>query len=436
MKINSRKSKTKFVNAEEAVKCIKSGQNIFVHANCSYPKTIIDSLCKRYKELTAVKIIHLMTFLDAPYISQEMEGHFKLVSLFTGSNVRKSVHEGKADFIPVFLSEIPRMIEGRILPVDICILQLSPPDEHGFCSFGLSNDCAKTAAENSQTIIAQINPQMPRVLGDNFIHIDKIDFAVELNEPIPEFIHSKKIGNDLSTYQKLGSNIAGLIEDGSTLQMGIGLIPDFVLQFLKDKNDLGVHTEMFSDHIMDLIETGVINGEKKTLLPGKIVSTFVLGTKKLFDYMNDNPIFEFRPTLFVNDPFTISRNEKMISINSALEVDLTGQVCADSIGSKNYSGFGGQLDFIRGASRSKGGKAIIAFTSTTKNGTVSRITPFLKQAAGVTTTRADVQYVVTEYGAANLYGLSIRERARQLIDIAHPEFREELESYAREVKFL
>jgi acetyl-CoA hydrolase len=276
---------------------------------------------------------------------------------------------------------------------------------------------------------------MPRVLGDNFIHIDKIDYVVEIDEAVPEFRHIKEAGEERDVYEAIGKNIAGIIEDGATLQMGIGLIPDVVLEFLTDKKDLGIHTEMFSDHLIDLIETGVINGERKTLLPGKVVSSFVLGTKKCFDYMHDNPVFEFRPSMFVNDPFTISRNDNMVSINSALEVDLTGQVCADSIGTRNYSGFGGQLDFIRGASRSENGKPIIAFTSTAKKGELSRIAPYLKQGAGVTTTRGDVHYVITEYGIADLYGKTIRERAKSLIEIAHPKFREELERYAFEVKY-
>lgn len=431
-----KKIKTKFVSAEEAVKAIKSNQSIFLHGNCSYPKTLVDSMCRRYKELQNVKIVHLMSFHNAPYVGPDMEGHFHLISLFTGPNVRKAVNEGKADFIPVFLSEIPYLIESKMVPIDVAVLHLSPPDEHGYCSFSISNDCSKIAAENSKVIIAQINKRMPRVLGDNFIHIDKIDYAVELDEPVPEFVQSKEAGEDTHIYEKIGMNIAGLIEDGSTMQMGIGLIPDTVLRFLYDKKDLGIHTEMFSDNLIGLIEAGVITGERKTLLPGKVVSSFILGSQKVFDYMHNNPLFEFRTSKFVNDPFVIARNDKMVSINSAIEVDLTGQVCADSIGPKNYSGFGGQLDFIRGASRSEGGKPIIAFTSTAKCGTVSRITPFLKQGAGVTTSRGDVHYVITEYGIANLYGKSVRERVRSLIDIAHPDFREELERYAYDVKFL
>lgn len=435
--MNRVKNKTRFVSADEAVKVIKSGQTLYVHANCSYPKVIMDALCCRHKELKDVTILQLISFLDAPYASPEMEGIFRVSSLFTGANVRKAVNEGRADFTPVFLSEIPMLIERKKLHIDVCLLHLSPPDEHGFCSFSISNDCAKTASEHADIIIAQINPNLPRVYGDNFIHIDKIDYAIEINDPVPEFYNMKEISDkDRLVYEKIGMNIAGLIEDGSTLQMGIGIIPDIVLQFLTDKNDLGIHTEMFSDNLIDLIESGVINGEKKTLLPGKVVSSFTLGTKKVFDYMDDNPVFEFRPTKFVNDPFTISRNDNMVSINSALEVDLTGQVCADSMGPKNFSGFGGQLDFIRGATRSKNGKPIIAFTSTAKGGTLSRISPYLKQGAGVTTTRGDVHYIITEYGIADLYGKSIRERVNSLISIAHPDFREELERYAYEVNFL
>ncbi len=399
-----KKGKTKYLSAAESVKMINSGNNVYIHANCSYPKTIMESLCDRYKELNNVTMIQLMTFGEAPYVKPEMQNHFHLCSLFTGHNVRKSVNEGRSDFIPVFLSEIPVLIESKRLPIDVSILHLSPPDEHGYCSFSVSNDCSKTASENSKIVIAQINPRMPRVLGDNFIHIDKIDYAVEIDEPVPEFHHSKVVSEDeRSVYEKIGSNIADLINDGDTLQMGIGLIPDFVLQFLTTKKNLGVHTEMFSDHLIDLIESGIINGEKKTLLPGKVVSSFVLGSKKCFDYLDDNPVFEFRPTKFVNDPFVISRNDNMISINSALEVDITGQVCADSIGPKNYSGFGGQLDFIRGSAKSRNGRPIVAFTSTAKKGTVSRIVPFLKQGAGVTTTRADVHYIITEYGIADVY---------------------------------
>lgn len=429
-------SGTKFCSADEAVKAVKSGDSIYVHANCSTPQLLIESLCRRAGELKDVKIVHLMSFLDAPYIKEGMHEHFRLISLFTGANVRSAIHEGKGDFIPVFISEIPGLIESKRLPVDVCMLTLSPPDEHGFCSLGVSNECSKTAAENSKIIIAQINKRMPRVLGDNFIHIEKIDFAVETDEPVPEFQHKITSHQTESVYEKIGRIISEMIEDGSTLQLGIGILPDKVLKHLHEKRDLGIHSEMFSDGLIDLVESGVINGERKTLLPGKIVSSFALGSKRLFDYVHNNPIFEFRPSKFVNDPFYISRNDNMISINSAIEVDITGQVCADSIGARNYSGLGGQLDFVRGATRSRGGKPIIAFPSTSKNGAVSRISPYLARGAGVTTTRGDVHYVVTEYGVADLYGKSLRERAVSLISIAHPDFRESLEKYARDVKYI
>jgi 4-hydroxybutyrate CoA-transferase len=431
-------SKSKIVSAEEAVSFINSGDRLYVHANCSYPALLMNKLCERKAELHGVKIFHLMTFDDAPYLAEGMEEHFHLTSLFTGHNVRKHVYEGRADFVPVFLSEIPLLIERKNLPIDVTILHLSPPDGHGYCSFGLSNECSKTAAENSRMIIAQINPNMPRALGDNFIHIDRIDYAVEVNEPVSEFISKDKnvSGEELDVYRKIGMNITDMINDGDTLQMGIGLIPDIVLQSLKDKKDLGIHTEMFSDNLIDLIDEGIVNGEKKTFLPGKIVTSFVLGSKKSFEYINNNPVFEFRPTKFVNDPFNISRNDNMVSINSAIEIDLTGQVCADSIGCRNYSGLGGQLDFVRGASRSRNGRSFIAMPSTAKKNTVSKIKLFLNPGAGVTTTRGDVHYVVTEYGIADLKGKTIRERVKSLIKISHPDFREELEKQAREARYL
>jgi 4-hydroxybutyrate CoA-transferase len=431
-------SKSKIVSAEEAVSVIKSGDRLYVHANCSYPALLMNKICERKSELRDVKIFHLMTFDEAPYLAEGMEEHFHLTSLFTGRNVRKHVNEGRADFIPVFLSEIPYLIEKKILPIDITILHLSPPDEHGYCSFGLSNECSKTAAENSKLIIAQINPNMPRALGDNFIHIDRIDYVVEVNEPVSEFISNDKniTDEELDVYRKIGMNITGMINDGDTLQMGIGLIPDLVLQSLKDKKDLGIHTEMFSDNLIDLIDEGIVNGEKKTFLPGKVVTSFVLGSKKSFDYINNNPVFEFRPTKFVNDPFHISRNDNMVSINSAIEIDLTGQVCADSIGCRNYSGLGGQLDFVRGASRSRNGRSFIAMPSTAKKNSISKIKLFLNPGAGVTTTRGDIHYAVTEYGIADLKGKSIRERVKSLISIAHPNFREDLERQAKEAKYL
>ena len=432
------KKTPKIVSAETALKAINPGDNVFIHSNCAYPEILVEALCDRYEELSDVVISHLMTFQKARYVDVGMENCFTHNSLFTGSNVRKAVNEGRADFTPVFLSEIPIMMEHGIIPVDAVLLQLSPPDVHGFCSFGVSNECSKVAAECAKTVIAQINPNMPRVLGNNFINLNHIDYIVEADTPIAELpMTSKNLSDEeKSIYQRIGANIASLIEDGSTLQMGIGVIPDAVLPYLTEKNDLGIHTEMFSDSLIDLIEKGVVNGEKKTFLPGKVVSSFVLGSRGLFDYIDNNPLIEFRGSKEVNDPFTIARNNKMISINSAIEIDLSGQVCADSIGTKIYSGFGGQVDFIRGAARSDGGKPIIAIPSTAKGGSISKIVPFLTQGAGVTTTRADVHYVITEHGIANLFGKTIRERARALIDIAHPDFRDELEQKAREIKYL
>jgi acetyl-CoA hydrolase len=398
----------------------------------------VNALCDRYEELENVEIVHITTFHEAKYIDPKMQGHFRLNALFTSGNVRKAVNEGRADFTPVFLSEIGLLIETYRLPIDVCFLHLSPPDEHGYCSYGVSNECSKTAAEHAKIIIAQVNHKMPRVLGDNFIHISKLDFIVETDHSLDEIpmVDTNIADEDKKVYQKIGENISSLIEDDYTMQMGIGAIPDAVLPYLKQKKNLGIHTEMFSDGLIDLIDLGVVNGEKKTFLPNKVVASFVIGTKKVFAYINNTPLIEFRPSKFVNDPFNIARNDNMISINSALQVDFTGQVCADSIGPRNYSGFGGQVDFVRGAARSKNGKPIIAFPSTAKNGEVTRIVSYLTPGAGVTTTRGDIQYFITEYGIADLFGKSVRERVQRMIKIAHPKFRDELEKKAREFKYL
>ena len=430
--------KHKIVTPEEAVSVIKSHDNVHLHANGSFPSLLVNTMCDRYKELENVTVSHLTIFHEAPYVKPEMTGHFTHKALFTSGSVRKAVNEGRADFIPVFLSEIPWLIEFGRIPVDVCILHLSLPDEHGYCSYGVSNEVTKTAAENAKVIIAMINHRMPRVLGDNFIHISKIKYIVECDIPIEEvpMVELNATPEEKVIYRKIGENIASLIEDNATLQMGIGVIPDAVLEFLKEKKNLGIHTEMFSDGLVDLIELGVVNGEKKTFLPNKVVASFIIGTKKLFDFVDNNPIIEFRPSKFVNDPFNISKNDNMISINSAIQVDITGQVCADSFGNKIYSGFGGQLDFIRGAMRSIGGKPVIAFTSTAKNDTISKIVPQLTPGSGVVTTRGDVYYIITEYGIADLYGKTLRERAKALINVAHPKFRDELEAKAREFKYL
>lgn len=429
----------KFVSADEAVKVIRSGNRVYIHSGCAYPKTVVDAMARRYKEVQDVEVCHLMVFGDAPYMKPEMEGHFRHNGFFLGGNTRKHVNAGKADFMPIFLSEIPYLIRHDTKhKVDVVLIQVSPPDSHGFCSMGVAVDCTKAAVHVADYVIAQVNPQMPRVHGDSFIHLDDIDFAVEQDEPLQELPGISDVipEKEAEVFKVIGKNIAELVRDGSTLQMGIGAIPDAVLAMLGDRKNLGIHTEMFSDGVIPLIESGVINCASKTLLPGKMVTSFVLGSKKLFEYIHDNPFVEMRPTEFVNDPFNIARNEKMIAINSALQVDLSGQVCADSIGYSFYSGFGGQVDFIRGSARSKGGRPIIALPSTAKDGTLSRIVPHLEEGAGVTTSRGDVHFVVTEYGVVDLHGMNVRERVNALIGIAHPKFREELERFAKEKKYI
>lgn len=427
----------KLRSPEEAVKVIRSGQRVYVHPGCAMPEVLVDAMSRRYLELENVEVIHLLTVGQTKYSLPEMEGHFRHNALFIGKNVREAVKDGRADFTPVFLSEIPDLFYRGVLPIDVALIHVSPPDEHGFCSFGVGVECTKPATEVAKVIIAQMNPNMPRTLGDCFIHVDKLTYCVEADIPIKEL---PQVDKDISpeegdVFRKIGKNIAALIEDGSTLQLGIGSIPDAVLMFLQSKKHLGLHTEMFSDGVVKLVEEGIITNERKTLHTGKIVASFVLGTRPLFDFIDNNPIIEFHPSHYVNDPFIIAKNDKMVAINSAIEVDLTGQVCADSIGRKFYSGFGGQVDFIRGAARSNGGKPIIALPSTAKHGLCSRIVPMLSTGAGVTTSRGDVHYVVTEYGVADLYGKTIRQRARALIDIAHPPFQEELERYAASQKY-
>jgi 4-hydroxybutyrate CoA-transferase len=422
-------------SADEAVKPIQSGQRVFLTGNCSVPQRLLDALVRHAKSLENVEIVQVLTVGPAPHAEPAMEGHLRVNTLFISPNVRQAVHEGRADFTPVLLSEVPLLFKDGHLPLDAVLIQVSPPDEHGFCSLGIEAGLVKTPAQVASTVIAEINEQMPRTLGDSFIHFSKIDYAVPVNYPLAELPMGET--NDLS--MQIGQHVADLIEDGSTMQMGIGGIPDAVLHYLSDKRDLGVHTELFSDGVMKLIQEGVINNEKKTLHAGKVVAGFILGSHQLYDFVDDNPIVELHPTEYVNDPFVIAQNEKMISINSAIEVDLTGQVCADSIGPRLYSGVGGQLDFVYGAARSKGGKPIITLPSTATPGggeAISRIVPSLKTGAGVVTTRNHVHYIATEYGVAYLYGRTIKQRAHALISIAHPDFREELESQARELNYL
>ena len=382
--------KNRVVKAEEAVMAVNSGDRIFLTGNCSVPKIALNALVQRAKDLRDVEICHALTIGSAEYVSTEMQGHLQVNTLFIGSNVRKAVQEGRADFTPVLLSEFPLLFKGGYLPLDVAMVHLSPPDEHGFCSFGVEVGLSKTIAEASKIIIAEVNEQMPRTLGDSFIHVNKIDYIIPVNYPLPE-VPMGGAGDKI--VEKIAGFIADLIPDEATMQMGIGAIPDAVLNFLYDKKDLGVHTELFSDGVIDLVEADVITNAKKTLHPGKIIAGFILGNKRLYNWCHNNPLIEFHRTEYVNDPFVIAQNDRMVAINSAIEVDLTGQVCADSIGPKLYSGAGGQLDFIYGASRSRGGVPIIALPSKTKN--FSRIVGMLKHGAGVVTTRADVKYVVT-----------------------------------------
>ncbi|MCC7352387.1 MAG: acetyl-CoA hydrolase/transferase family protein [Anaerolineae bacterium] len=418
----------KITTAEEAVKAIQSGQRVFLTGNCSVPQRVLAALVARAPELHDVEIAQVLTVGPADYVQPGMEEHLRVNTLFISDNVRQAVNEGRADYTPCFLSEIPHLWRNGHLPPDVALIHVSPPDEHGFCSFGIEVGVTKPAAQAARVVIAEVNDQMPRTLGDSFIHVSKITHILPVSYKLPEL----PMGQVTDLNRRIGQNVAELIEDGSTLQMGIGGIPDGVLLFLKDKRDLGIHTELFSDGVVELVEMGIVNNERKTLHPGKIICGFLLGTQRLYDFVDNNPVVEMHPTDYVNDPYLIAQNEKMIAINSAIEIDLTGQVCADSIGPRFYSGVGGQVDFVRGAARSKGGKPIIALPSTAKDDTISRIVPTLKPGAGVVTSRNDVHYVVTEYGVAYLHGKTIRQRVQALVNIAHPKFREELLRFANE----
>jgi acetyl-CoA hydrolase len=422
--------------ADDAVRVIKSGNRIFMTGNVSVPQKLLAALVEYAPELTDVEICQALSIGSADYVKPEMEGHLRVNSLFISPNIRKAVWEGRADFTPVLLSEFTLLFKNKVLPVDVAMIHVSPPDEHGFCSLGVEVGLTKSPAESAKVIIAEVNEQMPRTLGDSFIHVSRLTHIVPVNYPIAELPMGSEGDDQIS--QKIAGHIADLIPDGATMQMGIGAIPDAVLNFLDNKKDLGIHSEMFSDGVVRLVEQGVINSSCKTLHTGKIVAGFVLGTHALYNWVNDNPLCEFHRQEYVNDPFVIAQNERMVAINSAIEVDLTGQVCADSIGPKFFSGVGGQLDFIYGASRSKGGVPIIAMaaSNTMKDGTiVSKIVPMLKQGAGVVTGRNHVHYVVTEYGVADLYGKSVRQRVKALINIAHPDFRSDLERQARDLNW-
>ena len=428
---------SRIVTAEEAVRQIKSNQRIFLTGNCSVPQKLLAALVEYAPEVENVEICQALTIGPADYVKPEMAGHLRVNTMFISQNVRSAVHEGRADFTPVLQSEFTLMFKNRILPHDPAIIHVSPPDEHGFCSLGIEVGLTKSPAESARIIIAEVNQKMPRTLGDSFIHVSRLNYIVPVDYELPVMLMGESVP-DPDT-ERMAGYIAELIPDGATMQMGIGAIPDAVLKFLFDKRDLGIHTELFSDGVIDLVDAGVLTNARKTLRPGKIVAGFILGSKRLYEWVDDNPLIELHPSEYINDPFVIAQNERQVALNSAIEVDLTGQVCADSIGPKLYSGVGGQLDFVYGASRSKGGIPIIALpsTATMRSGQViSRITTLLKHGAGVVTTRNHVRYVVTEYGVADLYGKTIRQRAHSLIQIAHPDFREQLSREARELNYL
>jgi acyl-CoA hydrolase len=418
--------RSKLMSADEALKAVESGNRVWIQSGCGTPSVLVDALVRRAPEVRDVEIIHMKTLGAADYTRPEYKGHFRHRGLFLGDNVREAVCDGRADYTPIFLSEIENLFETGALPLDVVLMQVSPPDAHGFVSLGTTVDCTLTLVRCAKTVIAEVNQQMPRTHGETNVHVSRISALVESDRPLLE-LEAEPL---TETHMRVGRNVAELIPDGATLQTGIGGIAEAVLHYLGDKRDLGIHTELVPDGVVDLMAAGVINGERKTLHRGKAVVAFVLGSKKLFDFIDENPAFEFRPISYTNDPFVVAQNERMVAINSAIQVDITGQVCADSIGTRPYSGFGGQIDFIRGAARSKGGVPIIALPSTARRGSVSRIVPVLEPGAGVVTSRADVHYVVTEHGVANLHGKTLRERAEALIAIAAPEFRRELEDFA------
>ena len=428
---------SRITTPQEAVRAVKSHDRIFLTGNVSVPQKILAALVEYAPNLEGVEICQALTIGPADYVKPEMEGHLRVNTLFISQNVRKAVQEGRADFTPVLLSEFPLLFKRGLLPLDVAIIHVSLPDEHGFCSLGVEVGLTKSPAESAKIIIAEVNEQMPRTLGDSFIHVSRLNHIVPVDYPIPEMLMTENESSEV--VEKIAGFISELIPDGATMQLGIGAIPDAVLKYLRNKKDLGVHSELFSDGVIELVNAGVLTNARKTLHPGKIIAGFMLGSRELYGWADDNPLIELHRTEYVNDPFVIAQNERMVAINSAIEVDLTGQVCADSIGPKLYSGVGGQLDFIYGASRSKDGVPIIALPSTTtpKEGApITRIASLLKHGAGVVTTRNHVRYVVTEYGVADLYGKSIRQRTQQLINIAHPYFRADLEKKAKELHYL
>jgi len=409
-------------SAADAVATVESGQRVYLGSGCGAPHVLIDALVERAEQLQDVEIIHHLTLGTAPYVGPEMRGHFRCNDCFVGANTREAINAGEADYVPVHLHDMPRLFRRGTIPLDVAMVIVSPPDEHGFCSFGIEVGVTKPAALAAKRIIAQVNRAMPRTLGDSFIHVSRIDIFVEADVELDEF----RPASPSEIQRSIGRHVAGLIGDGSCLQLGLGAIPNAVLEFLDDRRDLGVHTEMFTEALPALLAKGVVTGERKTFHPGKVVAGFVMGTREVYDFTHDNALLEFHPTDYVNHPGNIARNDNMVAVNSAIQLDLTGQVCSDSIGERIYSGFGGQADFMRGAALAKNGLPVIALPATTEDGLLSRIVPNLDQGAGVVITRADVHCVVTEYGVAQLFGRNVRQRAEALICVAHPEFRETL----------
>jgi 4-hydroxybutyrate CoA-transferase len=420
--------RSKVVSLEEAVAVVESGNRIFISGNAATPLLLTNALARRKEDLFDIEVNHVLLLGDDPLARPGMEDHFRHNSLFVGPADRAAIADGRSDYVPIHLSEIPSLFSDGIIPLDVAFIHVSPPDEHGFMSYGVECAASKAAAESAKIVVAQVNEQMPRTLGDVFVHVSRVHKIVECSESLQEL----DVSESSETEKRIAKHVAGLVEDGATLQLGIGGIPDAVLSLLDGVQHLGVHTEMVSDGVVRAIERGIITNAKKTLHPGKVIATFVLGSQKLYRYVHNNPYFEIHPCNYTNNPFIVAQNVKMIAINSAIEVDITGQVCADSIGTKIYSGFGGQVDFIRGAAYSKGGKPIIALPSTAKNGEISRLVPTLKRGAGVVTSRADVHYIVTEHGVAYLHGKNLSQRADALLAITDPAFQSELERYVRQ----
>lgn len=422
----------KLATPEQAVRLIRPHKRILIGSGAAEPNSLVEAMVSSGTHLEGNEVVHLMTLGSAPYVQKGLEGRFRHTAFFIGANVREAVQEGRADFIPVFLSEIPELIASGRVHIDVALIQVSPPDRLGFVSLGVSVDIVRTAVDTADLVLAEVNPYMPRTLGDSFLHVDRIAQLVPVEAPLPELVPQPLD----DACREIGRNVASLVPDGATLQMGIGRIPDATLAALTDRRELGIHTEMLSDGVMHLAEAGVITGRRKSFLPGKIVTSFVMGTRRLYDWVHDNPQIEMRPSGFTNDPAQIAKNDAMVAINAALAVDLTGQVAADTVRGKLFSGIGGQVDFIRGAARSRGGRPIIALPATARGGSVSRIQATFEEGTGVVTSRGDIRYVVTEYGIADLWGKSIRQRTEALCGIAHPSFRAELLAAARQRRYV